>query len=139
MANDVRTIMDTGVIVSGLLLPNSVPRLAFDRALALGRLLVSEHTITELDDVLRRSKFDRYLSEAKRLEFLAGMVHEAELIVVTDNVTACRDPADNKFLELAMSGGASHIVTGDSDLLALHPYRGVAIVSPQVFLQELSH
>ena len=43
-------------------------------------------------------------------------------------------PKDNKFLELALSGKGSHIITGDSDLLVLHPFRGVAIVSPQSFL-----
>ena len=36
----------------------------------------------------------------------------------------------------AVSGGATHIISGDNDLLALHPFRGVAIVSPQDFLTE---
>jgi len=57
-----------------------------------------------------------------------------ELIEVHDVVTECRDPKDNKFLELALSGKGSHIVSGDLDLLVLHPFRGIAIVSPQSFL-----
>ena len=137
MTCDLRTIIDTGVVVSALLLPRSVPRQAFDVAAARGRLLVSDETIAELDDVLCRSKFDKYVSETQRLEFLAALVREAELIDVVDVVTDCRDPKDNKFLELALSGRGSHIVTGDSDLLVLHPFREIAIVTPQSFLTML--
>ena len=59
MTSDWRTVLDTGVVVSAVLLPRSVPRQAFDLALARGPLLVSEQTIAELDEVLRRPKFDR--------------------------------------------------------------------------------
>lgn len=133
MTSDLRTIIDTGVVVSALLLPRSVPRQAFDVAAARGRLLVSDETIAELDDVLRWPKFDKYVSETRRLEFLAALVREAEVIDVVDVVTECRDPKDNKFLELALSGRGSHIVTGDTDLLVLHPFRRIAIVNPQSF------
>ena len=134
MKSDLRTVIDTGVVVSAVLLPRSVPRQAFDLAAARGPLLVSDKTIVELDDVLRRPKFDKYVSETQRLEFLAALLREAEVVEVVDVVTECRDPKDNKFLELALSGKGSHIVTGDSDLLVLHPFRGIAIVSPQSFL-----
>lgn len=134
MASEPRTVIDTGVAVSAVLLPRSVPRRAFDRAVARGRLLHSDATVAELDEVLRRPKFDKYITEAERLEFLAGVVRVAELVSVTETVRACRDPRDDKFLELAVSGGATHLVTGDADLLVLHPYRGVVIVPPQDFL-----
>jgi putative PIN family toxin of toxin-antitoxin system len=98
---------------------------------------VSDETIAELDDVLHRPKFDKYVSETQRLEFLAALVREAELIDVVDVITDCRDPKDNKFLELALSGRASHVVTGDTDLLVLHPFREIAIVTPQSFLTML--
>jgi putative PIN family toxin of toxin-antitoxin system len=122
------------VVVSAVLLPRSVPRQAFDLAAARGRLLVSDETVAELDNVLRRSKFDHYLSEDRRLEFLAALVLEAEVVQVVDVAADCRDPKDNKFLALALSGQASHIVTGDSDLLVLQPYRDIAIVTPRLFL-----
>jgi len=76
--NEIRIVIDTGVAVSAVLLPRSVPRQAFDAAAARGRLLVSEATVAELDEVLRRPKFNRYLPEDKRLEFLAALVREAE-------------------------------------------------------------
>lgn len=138
MTSEVRTVVDTGVVVSALLLPRSVPRQAFDVAAARGRLLVSDETIAELDDALRWPKFDKYVLETQRLEFLAALVREAEVIDVVDVVTNCRDPKDNKFLELALSGRGSHVVTGDSDLLVLHPFREIAIVTPQTFLRMLS-
>ena len=134
MKSELRTVIDTGVVVSAMLLPRSVPRQAFDVAAARGRLLVSDETIAELDDVLRRPKFDKYVSETQRLEFLAALVREAEVIDVVDVVTACRDPKDDKFLELALSGRGSHIVTGDSDLLAFHPFGEIGIVTPRSFL-----
>jgi putative PIN family toxin of toxin-antitoxin system len=132
-----RTVIDTGVAVSAVLLPRSVPRQAFDAAAARGKLLVSEATVAELDEVLRRPKFNKYVPEDMRLEFLAALVQQAEQVVVTEVITACRDAKDNKFLELAVCGRARHIVSGDADLLALHPFRGIAIVTPQAFLRGL--
>jgi predicted nucleic acid-binding protein len=60
------------------------------------------------------------------------------MVPVTATVVECRDPQDNKFLELAVSGLATHLITGDGDLLALHPFRGIAIVTPQGFLAEIA-
>jgi putative PIN family toxin of toxin-antitoxin system len=132
-----RIVIDTGVAVSAVLLPGSVPRRAFDTALARGVVLVSEATVAELDDVLRRAKFNKYVAEDRRLEFLAALVRETEAVEITESVTACRDAKDNKFLELAVCGRASCLLTGDQDLLALHPFRGVPILTPAQFLESL--
>ncbi len=67
-----------------------------------GRPLISAATITELDEVIHLPKFDKYLSEEERIEFLTILVHEAELVNIVETVTECRDPRDNKFLELAV-------------------------------------
>jgi putative PIN family toxin of toxin-antitoxin system len=134
MTPDLRVVFDTNVVISAMLLPVSLPRRALDCAMREGRVLISAVTITELDKVLHRAKFDRYLSEEERIEFLTTLVNETELVDIVETVTDCRDPRDNKFLELALSGRAAHIVTGDSDLLALHPFRGIAVVSPSDFL-----
>jgi uncharacterized protein len=137
MASEFRTVIDTAVAISAALLPRSVPRQAFDAALARGRLLLSAATVTELEEVFRRPKFDKYVAEQKRLGFLAALVRDAELVEVIDTVTECRDPKDDKFLALAVSGRASHIVSGDADLLALHPFRGISVLTPQTFLTLL--
>jgi uncharacterized protein len=49
---------------------------------------------------------------------------------------ACRDPTDDKFLELAVNGNADIVLTGDADLLALNPFRGIPIVAPGSFIQQ---
>jgi putative PIN family toxin of toxin-antitoxin system len=132
--SELRAVIDTSVLVSAALLPLSVPRRALDLAVDSGRLLLSEATLAELDEVLRRQKFDKYVSEQTRLEFLLSLVNVAEVVPVTSRIAECRDPKDNKFLELASSGRASHIVSGDADLLVLHSFQGIAIVSPVDFL-----
>jgi putative PIN family toxin of toxin-antitoxin system len=132
-----RTVVDTGVVVSALLLPHSVPRQAFDAATKRGKLLVSAATIAELDEVLRRAKFNRYVREDLRLEFLAALVREAEEIEIVESVHECRDVKDDKFLELVANSRATHLITGDADLLALHPFRGIPILDPKAFLDVI--
>jgi uncharacterized protein len=131
-----RFVFDTNAIVSAALLKGSVSRRAFDKALGGGTLLVSAETIDELNDVLGRPDFARYLTEDERLEFLAVLLRETALVKVIDRVDACRDARDNKFLELAVSGSADCIVSGDQDLLVLHPFQGIPIVTPRGFLDD---
>ena len=49
----------------------------------------------------------------------------------------CRDQKDNKFLELAVSGGAKYILSGDKDLLVIGEYQGISILSPRSFYNRL--
>lgn len=137
MANEPRFIFDTNVVVSALLLRHSVTRQAFDRATQIGKLLISRATVEELNDVLRRKGFERYVTEEERMEFLSAFVRDGVLVEIVERVVACRDPKDDKFLELAVNGKATCIVSGDEDLLALHPFRGIAIVTPRQFLESL--
>lgn len=121
-------------MVSALLLPDSKPRHALAFALQKGRLLLSFVTLAELYEVLGRKKFHRYLDEKDIRSFLAALTREAEWVEVDVRIAACRDPKDDKFLEVAVSGRATHIVTGDTDLLALHPFQGIEILPPHRFL-----
>ena len=131
-----RFVLDTNTIVSAVLLPTSIPRQAFDRAFDTGVVLVSEQTIAELTEVLQRRRFDKYIREEERLQFLATFIRDTTLTIVTETITDCRDPKDNRFLEVAVSGYATLIVTGDQDLLALDPYRGIAIITPRAFIDR---
>lgn len=130
-------VFDTNVLVSALLFSQGKPRQAFDAAFVRGHVLTSLEMLRELDDVLTRPKFDRYLLREERERFLQAFIREAILIEVTEHVDVCRDPKDNAVLELAISGGATHIVTGDEDLLVLNPFRGIAIATPDQFLSNL--
>ena len=131
-----RFVFDTNVIVSAALLAGSVPRQAFDKALDEGRILISTPVLLELSEVLGREKLNKYLLESERMRFLVALLKETELIEITTSVTACRDDKDNKFLELAVSGNADYIVSGDEDLLVLNPFRGIPILTPRNFLDS---
>ncbi len=138
MPSELRVVFDTNTLISAFLLRQSIPRQALDAATAAGRLLLSIPTATELTEVLRQPKFDRYLTGDRRLALLAIVIRTADLVDVDVTITDCRDPRDNKFLELAVSGRATHLVTGDQDLLILHPYQGITILTPRLFLTEVA-
>ncbi|MDR3635443.1 MAG: putative toxin-antitoxin system toxin component, PIN family [Isosphaeraceae bacterium] len=137
MSLEVRTVFDTNVVVSALLLEQSAPAKAFMTVLERGVILLSEVTFAELSEVLSRKKFDRYVTQQERQEFLAMLLREATVVEIDEEVRACRDPKDDKFLELAVSGSASCLVTGDEDLLVLHPFRDIPIMTPSQFLESL--
>jgi putative PIN family toxin of toxin-antitoxin system len=120
---DLRFVFDTNVTISAALLKDSVPREALDLARRLGTILISLPTIDELQEVLGRTRFDRYIGENERMLFLESLAREAVLIDIVGTITDCRDPKDNKFLELAAEGNAACLVTGDKDLLVLNPFR----------------
>jgi putative PIN family toxin of toxin-antitoxin system len=129
-------VFDTSALISALLFENSVPAQAFYSALEAGRILVSKETMAELTEVLQRKKFDRYLSQDERDQFLAMLLMEATVVEITEETHVCRDSRDDKFLDLAVCGAAACVITGDADLLALHPFRGIPILSPAQFLQR---
>ncbi|MBI2440159.1 MAG: putative toxin-antitoxin system toxin component, PIN family [Lentisphaerae bacterium] len=138
MPNKPLYVFDANAIISALLLPDSTPRRAFDKARAQGRILLSEPVINELDDVLRRPQLEKYIHKDERIRFLVALLREAYIVRVTETVADCRDPKDNKYLELAHESQASCIVTGDKDLLDLNPYRGISIQTPRQFLDAPS-
>jgi putative PIN family toxin of toxin-antitoxin system len=127
-------VLDANVIVSAVLLPHSVTRKAFDRACEKGCIVVSEEVINELDDVLRRPRLNKYIHEEDRIRFLMALLREAQLVRVACTITDCRDPKDNKYLELAITAKASCIISGDQDLLVLSPFRKIPVLTPREFL-----
>ena len=138
MTAKARYVFDNNALVSAVLFEHSVPGLALYAALDRGTLLVSRATVAELREVLGRKKFDRYVTTEERDQFLAMLVQEATVVEIVEGVGTCRDPKDDKFLELAVNGNASCLVTGDRDLLVLHPFREIPILTPAQFLQSLS-
>ena len=129
-----RCVFDTNVLISALLLPDSKPRQALQMALLQGQVLISFATLAELSEVLGRKKFLRYVDEQDIRNFLAALTRGAEWVEVRVHIAACRDPKDDKFLDVAVSGNATHIITGDTDLLALNPYHGIQILPPHRFV-----
>jgi len=132
--NKLRIVIDTNTLISSILIAASVPDQAFKKAREIGILLFSDQTFAELQEVVTRQKFDRYVSITIRVEFLVRLWEESEHITTVEVITDCRDPKDNKFLEVAVNGNADYILTGDQDLLILNPFRDIPIISPAYFL-----
>lgn len=129
-----RLVVDTNVFVSAILKVNSLPFQVVRWVDQHGGLLKSVETERQLIDVLARPHIAAVTIPGFR-DDLAKLLARAELITITERVAACRDPTDDKFLELAVNGGADLIVTGDADLLALHPFREIPILAPTAFVQ----
>lgn len=128
-------VLDTNLLVSRLLVPSGTAARAVDHALERGVLLVSEATLQELVAVLDRPKFDPWLSQQERQQFIRLLGGVARVVTTPSPIRACRDPKDDKFLEVAIHGEARAIITGDTDLLVLNPFHGVRILSPGDFLR----
>ena len=109
---------------------------AMEKAKLIGTIIISDKVYAELKEVIYRRKFDKYLKAVDRSKFLSRYIAESTTIVVTDKVSVCRDPSDNMFLELALSGKAFCIISGDPDLQALHPFQNISIWSPIDFLNN---
>jgi putative PIN family toxin of toxin-antitoxin system len=125
-----RVVVDTNALVSRLLLPGSAAGLAVRRIVDEARLLVSDALMAELAHVLARPKFDRYVTVDERQDFIRLLGRIAVPVPILQRIRACRDPTDDMILELAVNGRADLIVSGDADLLALHPFMGIPIQRP---------
>jgi uncharacterized protein len=132
-----RVVLDTNVLVSAALKQNSTPATAARVVEQHGVLLKSLATERQLFEVLARPYFAPLIGPATR-DWLRSLMSTAELVAITERIVACRDPTDDKFLELAVSGHADVVVSGDGDLLALNPFRGIPIIAPAAFLRGAS-
>jgi putative PIN family toxin of toxin-antitoxin system len=133
-----RVVLDTSTLVSAALRPGSIPDQALLKALRTCEVCASAETLDELARVLDRKKFDRYLDEESRRAFVELMRRHLHLFAVLPaDLEAvdppCRDPADSKFLALALASEADTIVSSDEDLLILHPWRGIPVLTPAEF------
>lgn len=131
-------VFDTNVLVSAALFPTSIPSRSLHVARSAGILLLSGDTLRELEAVLARNKFDAYLDESLRFEFLELIKRASTMVEIVERIAACRDPRDDQFLEVAVNARAAWIVTGDSDLLSLDPFRDIRIVTPAQMLEDPS-
>ena len=137
MKHKSRYVFDTNVIVSALLFAQSTSGHSLKIALNQGTLLLSEAVAEELEEVLRRDRFDRYVKRETREEFLQSLIQSATFIEIIAHIEICRDPKDDQYLELAVNGKADCIISGDADLIVLSPFRGIDILPPHEFLMTL--
>jgi len=136
-----RAVIDTNILVRVMLKPEGsllpvVDLLRQDRYL----YLYSRDTLAEVVEVLERPRMvHKYRITPDKVDVLRDLlVIHGEEVRPTSSVEVCRDPKDDKFLEVALHGKADVLVTGDDDLLVLDPFEGIRIVKPREFLEMLS-
>ena len=132
-----RVILDTNVLVSAALKQQSLPAMAVHVVEQRDVLLKSLATERQLFEVAARPYFAALIDPAAHA-WLKKLLTAAETVAIVERIVACRDPTDDKFLELAVNGHADLIVSGDRDLLALNPFRDIRIVTPAAFVQSVA-
>lgn len=132
-----KVVFDASSLVGALLKESSVPERALLLARAAASIYLSAGVEAEIREVFARPKFRKYLAPGRVQRVLAILTAAAGNVEPTERVTDCRDAKDNKYLELALAAGAETIVSSDDDLLVLHPWRGIDIVTPAEFVAAL--
>jgi putative PIN family toxin of toxin-antitoxin system len=133
-----RIVLDTNVLISRLLKPTATLASIVIKASSEGTIITSQATFDELAEVIRRFVARGYITDKEAVEYLAAYKMRTEWIPILEHIKACRDPKDDKFLELAVNGNASYLVTGDKDLLVLNPFRDISIITPAQFLNAMN-
>lgn len=140
MATRLRVVLDTNVIISGLISPKGPPA-GILKALKAGRfvLVTSQAINEEVLEVMDRPRLrDKYGLADRMFDIAFILWEQAEVIAKLPTVKVSKDPDDDKFLAAAVGGLAHYLVTGDiKDLLSLGEYKGTRIVSPGDFLTML--
>ena len=132
-----KVVLDTNVLVSGLLKPRSAPAKIL-RLILQGDLdiIMNEHILAEYNEVLRREKFSFNQKEVERIiEIFRSYGIRARALLHTPRLP---DPDDTPFLEAAMSMQADALVTGNKKHFPARSCKGVKVMSPSEFLHHLS-
>lgn len=130
-------VIDTNVLISGLISWNSKPHFAIKKAVSEYVICASTETLNEFLEVSSRPKFAKYFRTLEKERFINELLTYIEFFEITERVTDCKDPKDNKFLELAINANAKFLITGDKkDLLSMNPYKNVEIISVNEFLEN---
>ena len=134
-------VVDTNVWISGVLSRSGIPAQLLRQVVRQGHPVFSPATFAELEQRLWLPKFDRYVSMEDRRRLLKEIDTVATWIDIPPQMaeqTFCRDANDDKFIQAALVAGASRLVTGDNDLLCLHPLDTLHILTPRQALDELA-
>ncbi len=134
-------VVDTNVLLSAALAPHGAPAELVDSLLHEGRLVFSKATFAELETRIWKSKFDRYLPIERRHRLLRDFDASALWVDVQAILAAqsfSRDANDDVFIQAALAAGACRLISGDDDLLCLHPLGKLHILTPRAALNEIN-
>jgi putative PIN family toxin of toxin-antitoxin system len=130
-----RVVLDTNVLISAALVRDSVPARVIRWTVENALLLFSPETFAELESRLWRPKFDRYIGMEQRHALLNDLAAIAEWVSAYPSHS--RDPDDDKFIHLALAGGAQWLISGDDDLLGIETLTGLKILTPAQALRQI--
>lgn len=130
-------ICDTNIFISAVLSFNSLPDKAVETVLNSNAFFAfSDETYNEFVEVFSRKKFNKYISVEKRNLFIEKIFKSSQNYTIHKKVDLCRDPKDNKFLDLALVSDSEFIITGDEDLLVLKKIGKTEIITPREFIER---
>ena len=132
-----RIVVDTNTIISGILLPGSVPGRLLSFLAERATLIFSPATRDELLRVIAREKFDRYVTFGARERAVTVLVRDSEIVIPRRVFHVCRDPKDDKFIDAAHAGKADCLISGDDDLIALREFERVPILTAKRYLARI--
>jgi putative PIN family toxin of toxin-antitoxin system len=138
----IRAVVDTNGLVSAAIKPRGeAGRILSHLRNHAFTLLYSTTLLEELVDVLNRPHLrEKYHLTGHYLHLFLHLIRlYGEKVEPTRHIIACRDADDDKFLEVAASGGASFIISNDEDLLVLSPFEGILVITPGDFLKLLDN
>ena len=138
MSNPPRAVLDTNVLISGLLKSPNCRRILDQLSHQAFCLISSDALHAELLDVLGRPKCRLFVDDEACVRLLRLLKSQALTIEPSVSVTDSPDPKDAFILSLVREAKPDVLVTGDRQLLALRSYGGVKILSPKEFLTWLS-
>lgn len=125
-----RIVVDTNILLENLLSSTGPSAAIINKCSQLEiELLFSIETYSELQSVIERPKFDRYVSKDQRIAY-ANALLPTEFILISNVPMGSRDPSDDKFLETAVNGRADVLITRDDDLLSIREVNGIPIYTP---------
>ena len=136
-----RLVIDTNIYISKLISRANTPSSSstikdflLETKKEVYEIITCLEQVKELKEVSKR--FDCISSENKRKVW--SILKSSKFIMLKNKVKDCRDEKDNYLLSLAIEGNAKYLVTGDSDLLSLMPYKNIEILKPREFLEKIT-
>lgn len=132
-----KLVLDTNVLISAALSGQGAPAQLVRLVLERHSLIFSQATFEELRSRLYRPKFDRYIRIDQRERLLHDFNACAHWVEIGEPAHYCRDREDDKFFETALAGQAHYLISGDKDILEVHPSPGLLCVSPAAGLDLL--
>lgn len=140
--SDLRVVVDTNVLISGLFGIKDSPSSQILEAIRTQKIIIvfSPIILEEIREVISRERIVNLtkMSPEEQGSFISMLIERSDITKGKQlQQKIGRDIKDDKFLACGVEAKADYIITGDEDLLVLKEYEGIRIVTPREFLAFL--